>query len=64
MLPGRTGKQCRERWLNHLGDGIKKGHWSEDEDRLITTMRLAIGYQWCKVSRLYYINIIIDMNDN
>ena len=53
MLPGRTGKQCRERWLNHLGDGIKKGQWSEDEDRLITTMRLAIGNQWCKVSRFY-----------
>lgn len=61
MLPGRTGKQCRERWLNHLGDGIKKGQWSEDEDRLITTMRLAIGNQWCKVSRFHYINIIIDI---
>eukprot|EP00178_Gracilaria_changii_P010659 TRINITY_DN3098_c0_g1_i1.p1 TRINITY_DN3098_c0_g1~~TRINITY_DN3098_c0_g1_i1.p1 ORF type:complete len:282 (-),score=33.12 TRINITY_DN3098_c0_g1_i1:1205-1957(-) len=21
-LPGRTGKQCRERWLNHLQDGM------------------------------------------
>ena len=53
QLPGRIGKQCRERWFNHLGDGIKKGQWSEDEDRLITTMRLAIGNQWCKVSRFY-----------
>jgi hypothetical protein len=22
-LPGRIGKQCRERWLNHLKPGIK-----------------------------------------
>ena len=53
LLPGRTGKQCRERWLNHLGDGIKKGEWSEEEDRRITTMRLAIGNQWSKVSLGY-----------
>lgn len=53
LLPGRTGKQCRERWLNHLSDGIKKGEWSEEEDRRITTMRLAIGNQWSKVSLEY-----------
>jgi hypothetical protein len=29
-LPDRTGKQCRERWHNHLGSGIKKGDWSEE----------------------------------
>jgi len=29
-LPERTGKQCRERWHNHLGSGIKKGDWTEE----------------------------------
>lgn len=24
-LPGRIGKQCRERWFNHLDPSIKKG---------------------------------------
>jgi len=48
-LPGRTGKQCRERWHNHLSEGIKKGDWTEEEDKIITTMRLAIGNQWSKV---------------
>jgi hypothetical protein len=23
-MPGRTGKQCRERWLNHMKPGIIK----------------------------------------
>jgi hypothetical protein len=23
-MPGRTGKQCRERWLNHMKPGIVK----------------------------------------
>ena len=25
----RNGKQCRERWLNHLSPDIRKGVWSE-----------------------------------
>jgi myb proto-oncogene protein len=32
-LNGRTGKQCRERWLNHLDPSINKGPWSPDEVR-------------------------------
>ena len=24
LLPGRTAKQCRERWHNHLNFGIRK----------------------------------------
>jgi hypothetical protein len=26
---GRNGKQCRERYLNHLKDGIRKEKWTE-----------------------------------
>ncbi|KAH8045163.1 RNA polymerase II transcription regulator recruiting protein [Aureococcus anophagefferens] len=32
-LPGRTGKQCRERWHNQLNPDISKSPWTEDEDR-------------------------------
>lgn len=31
QLPGRTGKQCRERWHNHLNPYISKVPWSEHE---------------------------------
>ena len=34
-LPGRIGKQCRERWHNHLDPNIKKEKWSPEEDRII-----------------------------
>ena len=30
MLPGRTGKQCRERWCNNLDPSLKKGAWTQD----------------------------------
>ena len=27
-IPGRIGKQCRERWFNHLDPKIKRTEWS------------------------------------
>jgi len=39
-LPGRRGKQCRERWHNHLDPDISKESWSEWEDnRLLQVAR-------------------------
>ncbi len=35
QLKGRLGKQCRERWYNHLNPDIVKTAWSEEEDRII-----------------------------
>ncbi len=32
QLPGRIGKQCRERWHNHLNPQISKDKWTEEED--------------------------------
>ena len=34
-LEGRTARQCRERFKNHLKEGIKKGPWSPEEDAAI-----------------------------
>lgn len=33
LLPGRLGKQCRERWQNHLDPSIVKGPFTGQEDR-------------------------------
>ena len=35
LIPTRTGKQCRERWINYLNTNLKKGHWTSEEDLLI-----------------------------
>ena len=47
----RTGKQCRERWHNHLAPQIKKGDWEEDEDAIIVTLQRQHGNQWSLFSR-------------
>lgn len=28
FLPGRSGKQCRERYVNHLNPNLKRGEWT------------------------------------
>lgn len=50
-LSPRTGKQCRERWFNHLADDVKKGSWTEEEDRIIIAMQKRYGNQWAKITK-------------
>ena len=35
LIPGRVGKQCRERWNNHLCPYVKKSEWCDDDDHAI-----------------------------
>lgn len=51
-LPGRIGKQCRERWHNHLDPNIKKEKWSPEEDKIILKMHLEMGNRWCEIAKL------------
>ena len=44
-LPGRSGKQCRERWHNHLDLDIRKDAWSLEEDRKLLELQRIIGKQ-------------------
>lgn len=51
-LRGRIGKQCRERWHNHLNPNIKKTAWTEDEDKIIYQAHKQWGNQWAKIAKL------------
>lgn len=44
-LKGRLGKQCRERWHNHLNPAIKHGQWTREEDEVIVRFHRAHGNQ-------------------
>lgn len=50
-LPGRIGKQCRERWHNHLDPTIKKEKWSQEEDRAILQLHSSVGNRWCEIAK-------------
>lgn len=48
----RTGKQCRERYKNHLCPEIKKGDWTAEEDRIIMEMKELLGNHWTRIAKL------------
>lgn len=53
VIPGRNGKQCRERWINHLNPEIKKGNWTEEEDEKIYQMYKVYGSAWSKIAKCF-----------
>jgi hypothetical protein len=50
-LPGRIGKQCRERWHNHLNPSINKSAWSEQEDLDILRAHQQLGNRWAEIAK-------------
>ncbi|XP_041006823.1 transcription factor MYB118-like [Juglans microcarpa x Juglans regia] len=51
MLNGRVGKQCRERWHNHLRPDIRKDAWSEEEDKILIEAHKQLGNKWAEIAR-------------
>jgi hypothetical protein len=51
QIPGRTGKQCRERWSNSLNPGIRKSEWTPDEDLLIYDLYKIHGSSWSRIAK-------------
>mmetsp|Transcript_97508 Transcript_97508/g.278838 ORF Transcript_97508/g.278838 Transcript_97508/m.278838 type:complete len:309 (-) Transcript_97508:332-1258(-) len=51
-MHGRSGKQCRERWHNHLNPDVKKGSWTEEEDEIILSMQAELGNAWAKITKM------------
>ena len=51
-MPDRTGKQCRERYVNHLNPRLKNSEWSPQEDATIFHLYNSVGSQWAKMSKM------------
>ena len=51
-LPGRIGKQCRERWHNHLNPRIKKIAWSNDEEWILYLSHKNSGNRWAEMAKV------------
>ena len=50
ILVGRSGKQCRERWHNHVRPDIKRGAWSEEEERTLVAAHRRLGNRWAEIA--------------
>ena len=51
QLNGRLGKQCRERWYNHLNPDINKGEWTDKEDRVLLDAHEELGNRWAEIAK-------------
>ncbi|CAM9851800.1 unnamed protein product, partial [Ectocarpus fasciculatus] len=51
QLKGRLGKQCRERWYNHLNPDINKAAWTDEEDVIIVREHQRIGNRWAEIAK-------------
>jgi myb proto-oncogene protein len=51
-ITGRTGKQCRERWHNHLDPSIKKSPINQEEEIIIFDAHKVYGNKWADIAKL------------
>jgi hypothetical protein len=50
-IAGRSGKQCRERWHNHLDPHINKSNWTEEEERIMSEAHKELGNKWSEIAK-------------
>lgn len=51
-IPGRKGKQCRERWHNHLKPEIRKDPWTSVEESILLEAHKHHGNHWAQIAKL------------
>jgi hypothetical protein len=51
LLPGRSARQCRDRYNNYLFKQISNAKWTEEEDQIILSMYEKIGSKWTKIAK-------------
>lgn len=50
-MGNRSGRQCKDRWMNYLDPRLKACEWTAEEDRLILDLYMEIGTKWVVISR-------------
>jgi myb proto-oncogene protein len=46
----RCSKSCRLRWTNYLRPGIKRGNFSDQEEKLIVHLQALLGNRWAAIA--------------
>ena len=52
-LPGRTARQCRERFKNYLSPNVTHSPWKIEEDNLLRKLVQEFGPKWTKLAEYF-----------
>jgi len=55
----RSGKQCRERWVNHLQPDIRKEVWTTEEEELLVHAHSTFGNRWSAIAKVSFYFILL-----
>lgn len=53
-LPGRVGKQIRDRWVNHLNPNINHLPFSKEDDLLLWEGHQKVGKRWVEIATKFF----------
>jgi hypothetical protein len=51
FVPGRTARQCRDRYKNYLIESIVQAPWTREEDAIVIDRYRQFGPKWAEISR-------------
>jgi hypothetical protein len=52
-MPGRTGRQCLDRWRHYLAPGISCSEWTQEKDALLSQKVKELGPKWAKIAQFF-----------
>lgn len=55
QMPGKSARQCRDRWFNYLEPKLNQEEWTDDEDQKLIDKYLQVGPHW-KLIADYLVN--------
>ncbi|KAJ8556275.1 hypothetical protein K7X08_023033 [Anisodus acutangulus] len=47
----RCGKSCRLRWINYLRPDLRRGSFTEQEERTIIDVHRILGNRWAQIAK-------------
>lgn len=54
MIPTKNGKQCRERWINHIDPAINREPWTHEDDMKLIEAHSRLGNKWTELGAIFH----------
>jgi hypothetical protein len=54
QMPGRSARQCRERWISYLSPSLRVGPWTLAEDQQLLDEIARFGHQWTIIAHHFH----------